>query len=125
MSKYNHYFKDVSSLNHIDVYRVIKLWGIEDQCQQHALKKVLCAGSRGAKNYEKDIREAIDSLNRLLEMIGEDSHTGYAETNADGKSDPIESMEVKIETDRAIGIDDESEIPYVIIGGAPDWANLG
>jgi hypothetical protein len=39
---------------------------------QHAIKKLLVAGGRGAgKNIEKDVSEAIDSCNRCLEMIKE------------------------------------------------------
>lgn len=68
----DHYKKDVSNLQMIDVYRVLQLFGITDPCEQHAVKKILCAGQRGAKSHEQDIREAIDSLNRRLEMIDED-----------------------------------------------------
>ena len=70
--KYPHYFRSVAHLEKIDVYRVIDLFGVTDPCLQHALKKVMAAGQRGAKNARKDISEAIDSLSRKLEMIGED-----------------------------------------------------
>lgn len=69
---HSHYKKDVSHLKMIDVYRVIKLFNVTDPCEQHAVKKILCAGGRGDKSQEQDIREAIDSLNRRLEMIAED-----------------------------------------------------
>ena len=36
----NHYFKDVSNLKHIDVYRVLILFGVTDPCLQHAIKKI-------------------------------------------------------------------------------------
>lgn len=69
----NHYFKDVSHLNKIDVYRIIELYGITNPCVGHALKKMLCTGNRsGGKTYEQDLREAVDSLNRALQMIEED-----------------------------------------------------
>lgn len=67
-----HYFKDVSKLREIDVYRVLKLFEVDDPCIQHAIKKLLKAGKRGAKDAEQDIREAIDSLNRCLQMKAED-----------------------------------------------------
>ena len=70
-SKYGHYFKDVSHLKKIDVYRVIDLWQITDPALQHALKKVLAAGKRGAKNQAQDVDEAIDSLVRWKEMQAE------------------------------------------------------
>ncbi len=71
--KHGHYFKDVSRLDSIDVYRVLLLWGVSDPCLQHAIKKLLCAGQRGAKSAEKDVREAIDSCLRWEEMRVEDS----------------------------------------------------
>lgn len=73
--KHSHYKKDVSHLKMIDVYRVAQLFGVTDHCEFHALKKILCAGKRGNKDYEKDIREAIDSLNRRLQMIAEDANS--------------------------------------------------
>ena len=66
--KYQHYFKDVSKFTHIDVYRVLSLWEVQDPCIQHAIKKLLVAGNRGYKDLEKDIQEAIDSLERWKEM---------------------------------------------------------
>ena len=71
--KHSHYFKDVSHLNGIDVYRVLKLFNVTDPCVQHAVKKLLVAGGRGAgKGMERDLREAVDSINRALQMIAED-----------------------------------------------------
>ena len=72
-SKHGHYFKDVSHLKKIDVYRVIDLWEITDPALQHALKKVLAAGKRGAKNQMQDVSEAIDSLARFQDMQAENS----------------------------------------------------
>ena len=73
LKKYKHYFKDVSNLDYIDIYRVISLWNVTDPCIQHAIKKLLVAGNRGYKDVEKDIQEAIDSLNRWKEMQGENN----------------------------------------------------
>jgi len=70
--KYPHYFKDVSHLKIVDVYRVLTLFKVNDPCIQHAIKKLLCAGDRGDKSMIKDITEARDSLNRHLEMLNED-----------------------------------------------------
>lgn len=72
--KHSHYKKDVSRLKMIDVYRVLSLFEVTDPCIQHAVKKLLCAGKRGGKSKEQDIREAVDSLNRALQMIAEDSN---------------------------------------------------
>ena len=70
---YSHYFKDVSNIEFIDVYRVLDLFAVEHPCIQHAVKKLLCAGQRGSKSRDKDIQEAIDSLQRFQEMRIEDS----------------------------------------------------
>jgi hypothetical protein len=37
------------------------------------VKKLLCAGERGIKSKETDIKEAIASLNRYLDMLKEDN----------------------------------------------------
>ena len=71
--KHPHYHKDVKHLDTIDVYRVLILFNVTDPCIQHAVKKLLVAGGRGAgKDPRRDIQEAIDSLERSLEMRRED-----------------------------------------------------
>ncbi len=71
--KHSHYFKAVSHLNEVDVYRVLTLFNITDQAIGHAAKKLLVAGGRGAgKDIQKDIQEAIDTLVRWQEMQQED-----------------------------------------------------
>ncbi len=70
--KYPHYFKSVSHLETVDVYRVLSLFKVTEPCIQHAIKKLLCAGDRGDKSDIKDITEARDTLNRHLEMLDED-----------------------------------------------------
>lgn len=60
-------------LTSIDVYRVIDLWELNHPALQHALKKVLACGSRGVKDAVKDAQEAIDSLQRFVQMKAEDS----------------------------------------------------
>jgi hypothetical protein len=69
----SHYFKDVQTLKHIDVYRVLVLFGVTNPCIQHAVKKLLCAGNRGVKDTQQDVQEAIASLLRYLEMQTEDN----------------------------------------------------
>lgn len=73
-NKHPHYHKDVSSLQTVDVYRVLALFNVTDPCIQHAVKKLLVAGGRGAgKDIGKDVQEAIDSLERFKEMRVEDT----------------------------------------------------
>ena len=73
MSNFTHYFKDVSHLNNIDVYRVLQLFEVTDPAIQHAVKKLLCAGKRGSKEYTQDINEANVSIKRALSMMMEDT----------------------------------------------------
>lgn len=72
-SVYPHYFKDVSGYTHIDIYRTLDIWGVTRPALHHAAKKILVAGNRGPKDRRRDIQEAIDALNRELEMMAEDS----------------------------------------------------
>lgn len=74
MKKHSHYFKDVSALETIDIYRVLERFAVTDPCIQHAAKKLLVAGGRGAgKDIGQDIQEAIDTLTRWQEMRREDA----------------------------------------------------
>ena len=71
--KYPAYYKDVSHLTSIDVYRVHRLFEVSDPVIHHASKKLLMAGSRTGEKFEiDDIREARDSLTRWLDMEEED-----------------------------------------------------
>jgi len=69
---HSHYFKNVSNLKYIDIYRVLILFDVTDPCLQHAVKKLLCAGNRGVKDELKDVQESIASLTRYLEIKTED-----------------------------------------------------
>ena len=70
--KHNHYFKSTVHLDAVDVYRVLELFNVTDPCLQHAIKKLLCAGGRGAKDMEQDVQEAMDTLERYQDMCRED-----------------------------------------------------
>lgn len=69
----NPYIVDISKYNKLDIYRILKLYEVSDPCLQHSIKKLLCAGKRGVKNQTQDINEAMQSLQRFLEMQGEDN----------------------------------------------------
>lgn len=75
MKKHSHYHKDVSGLATIDVYRVCDLFGVQDPsgATQHAIKKLLLPGQRGGKSMRQDLQEAVDSLNRRIQMLDEDA----------------------------------------------------
>lgn len=66
-SKYNRDMKGVT----VDVYDVLKAFGVTCPALQHAAKKVLCAGLRGHKDTAKDIREAIEALERAGQLHAE------------------------------------------------------
>lgn len=73
---HNHYFKSVAGLEHVDVYRVLQLFNVTDPCIQHAVKKLLVAGGRGAgKDVRRDVQEAIDTMVRWQEMRAEEIAT--------------------------------------------------
>lgn len=71
--KFGHYFKDVRHLQGVDVYRILQLFQVTDPALQHAIKKLLVCGGRGAKDQETDLNEAIASITRALEMRKEDA----------------------------------------------------
>lgn len=71
---YPKYYKDVSKLDSVDVYRVHRLFGVTDNELHHASKKILLCGVRtGGKSARKEIEEARDTLNRWLEIQDEDA----------------------------------------------------
>lgn len=74
-AKHPHYHKPVPpGVKTIDVYRVLKMFDVTDPCLQHAIKKLLVAGGRGAgKDISRDVQEAVDSCNRFLEMRTEEA----------------------------------------------------
>lgn len=74
MSKeFSHYYKKVpEGVKYIDVYRLLEMFEVSNPAIQHAVKKLLVAGGRGHKDLEKDVKEAIVSLNRWIEMREEE-----------------------------------------------------
>lgn len=71
---YGPYLKDTTRYNHIDIYRILTLYGITDHAIGHAVKKLLAAGQRGAKSRTQDLKEAIESIERQIEMDQEDAY---------------------------------------------------
>lgn len=69
--KHNHYFKDCP-YDKIDVYRILDLWKVSDPCLQHLVKKALCAGERGHKDFRRDLQDIIDTAQRRIDMLDED-----------------------------------------------------
>jgi hypothetical protein len=71
--RYPHYHKNVAHLKSVDVYRLLDLFGPIHPCAQHAIKKLMVAGQRGAKDVDVDLKEAIDTLRRWQDMRAEDA----------------------------------------------------
>lgn len=93
--KHSHYFKDVSHLKEIDVYRVLDLFAVTDPTLQHVVKKALCAGLRGAKDFEQDVREIYDTAARRLQMIAEDDNKNATDrAPGAGAADQVYAIEV-------------------------------
>ena len=109
--KHSHYKKQVAGLEFIDVYRVLVLFGVTDPCLQHAVKKLLVAGGRGAKDIGQDVQEAIDTLQRWQDMRAEDERAGKVADTWDrliGKRAPAEFGQQNM-LEPASAIDDDSE----------------
>lgn len=66
----NPYRKDVRYLEELDLYVLADLYDVKSHAVFHAIKKLICAGKRGAKDYEQDLMEAIDAIERELQMVG-------------------------------------------------------
>lgn len=90
MKEYSHYYKKIpSGVEYVDVYRVLELFQVHNPSIAHAVKKLLVAGGRGHKNIEKDIKEAIVSLNRWVEMREEESEKGNFVDNSNYDANKI------------------------------------
>lgn len=72
--KYNRVIKDkyTGQAITVDVYSVLKAFGVTCQAAGHGIKKVLCPGQRGHKGLIKDMEEGIKSLQRSLDDLRED-----------------------------------------------------
>lgn len=65
-NKYKHRVGDTGL--YIDVYDVIAVFGVNNAACQHAIKKILCTGQRGYKDFDQDISEAIQALERAPDV---------------------------------------------------------
>lgn len=57
----------------IDVYDVLKAFGVTCPATQHAIKKLLMAGERGHKDKLTDLSEASDAITRAIELARQES----------------------------------------------------
>jgi hypothetical protein len=56
----------------VDVYDVLRAFSVTDPAIQHAIKKLLCTGIRGHKDSRQDLEEAIQSIERALDVVKTD-----------------------------------------------------
>ena len=65
--KHSKYKKVIRGVR-VDVYDVIKAFEVHNPALQHAIKKLLVAGGRGYKDVAQDLQEAIDAIERAIEL---------------------------------------------------------
>lgn len=63
----NKYQRTVKGVT-IDVYDVLVAFGVTCPAMAHAIKKMLMPGMRGSKDAEQDKREAIQAIERSIEL---------------------------------------------------------
>jgi len=69
-SKYERIIHDMNDGTQgvVDVYSVLEAFNVTCPALQHAIKKLLCTGVRGHKNFVEDVQEASYSLERALQL---------------------------------------------------------
>lgn len=72
----------------VDVYSVLVAFKVENPAVQHAVKKLLCPGQRGAKSLLQDLKEAKASLERAI--VIEESISALPDLSFDA-GDPLTS----------------------------------
>lgn len=140
--QYSKYFKDVSGLSEVDVYRVLEMFGVTSHALGHAVKKVLLPGERtGGKTLFQDVIEARDTLDRWLEMRVEDKELTDAEAfgtaarhherllhkqkMASANWDEAEARMLPIAQNGNTGEHYNNANPLAqFIGQAPEWAQV-
>lgn len=65
--KQNKYKKQCKGIE-IDIYDILKAFNVVNPAIQHAIKKLLAGGQRGYKDIEQDYNEAIQSIQRGIEL---------------------------------------------------------
>ena len=64
----NKYDREIKPNVYVDVYDVLKAFNVTNPATAHAIKKLLAGGKRGYKDVEQDLKEAISSINRAIEL---------------------------------------------------------
>lgn len=56
----------------LDPFRIAQIYGMTSFAMMTILKKCLCAGNRGHKDYRQDLNDIICAAQRELELLDED-----------------------------------------------------
>ena len=56
----------------IDIYDILNAYRVTCPATQHAIKKLLQPGERGHKDKLTDLREALESVERAIQMAEQD-----------------------------------------------------
>lgn len=70
--KHSHYFRPFPYEN-IDIYRFLEVFEVACPAAQHIIKKAVATGKRGHKDLQRDWQDILDSAQRKLDMLEEDS----------------------------------------------------
>lgn len=68
---------DVLTIN-LDPFRIAKIYKMKSFAMMTILKKCLCAGERGHKDYKQDLLDIVSAANREIEIIEEDELNGVS-----------------------------------------------
>ena len=67
----NKYQRQIPSTT-IDIYDILNAYRVTCPATQHAIKKLLQPGERGHKDKLTDLREALASIERAIQMAEQD-----------------------------------------------------
>jgi hypothetical protein len=70
LNSLNKYQRQVKSTV-IDVYDVLVAFEVNNPATAHAVKKLLASGQRGYKDVIQDLKEAVQSIERAIEIEGD------------------------------------------------------
>jgi hypothetical protein len=106
----------------VDVYDVLRAFSVTDPAIQHAIKKLLCTGIRGHKDSRQDLEEAIQSIERALDVVKTDEKLveAMAESQPVTSDNPQESPACPFKVGDVIhhqnDVRDRSEVKWRVTG---------
>ena len=96
MNRYEKTFRSTSGEKfRADVYSVLVAFGVTCPARQHAIKKLLMPGQRGAKGEMQDLDEALVSVSRAIDMARAELPEGdtlTGETEVEPMPEPVPEL---------------------------------